>query len=164
MEVIPGLDASISMDYNSDPAPYGAVDFYKKYGYFILKDLYDFKHDYNEFFDYLTDALKEHLKFDVEKINYSDILFLNNNLDMPSEKSELTAIYQHYTNRSEIPTYIRTENGEDHVTYLSQGYILVHNNNTDVHYHKLSEDEKLMKKSDPIEYYFHQIFFNYKFI
>ena len=161
MEGVPVLGAMFSLDYGSNPAPEGSIDFLERYGYVLIRDLYKFEDwDYDKFFDYLDNILKKYLKMDVEKGEYQDLLYTNKDLSVPKSTSKLTAVYQHHTNLKETSCYIETKNKENHLVYLNRGDIIIFDDETKIRYQE-RKIFNILDKFKPIQHYFHQIVFNF---
>lgn len=164
MEGVVDLDIKLSLDYGSKPAPYGTVDFFNKYGYFVIDDLFDFDgSNQQKGLELIEKVLTQKIKLKVKNDSFKQFLFTSKNTSLPKIKSDLVSIYQHYSSSKETPIYIKTKNNEYHQVLLNKGRIIVYENKLDITYCP-SFKQKIYNKFKPVNYYFHQLFFSFNLI
>ncbi len=164
MEGIAGTEIMLSLDYGENPAPLGTINFFKKYGYLVIDNLFEFNDkDSQEKINLIKKVLNKNINLKLNEDGVNEYLFTSKNNYLPRIKSDLTAIYQHNTNLKEIPIYIKTLNREKHYVLLNPGRIIVFDKKLDLSYCN-SLRIKIANKLKPVGYYFHQVFFSFNTI
>jgi hypothetical protein len=158
-----GVEIKLSLDFGSSAAPNGTIDFFDKYGYLVIDDLFKFDgKNHEDGCKLIEKILTEKIKLSIEKENNYECLFTSKNTSVPKIKSDLSAIYQHYTNLDSVPLYIETRNKEHHCVALNPGRIIVIDNKLKISYCP-SFLNKIKNKLKTVRYYFHQVIFGYNF-
>lgn len=179
-----GLQCSI--DFGGSAVPFGAREYFEKYGYIIIKNLWDpkalydpipkrnkdtkIKREQTSKYKFLQAKIRKILEDILGETLYSDICydcfyFERHRVDEHSNEDENKVIVsiQASTNLdSPWPFYIETSNGECHSIDLEDGWAILYNTSMtwrESFKSNLNIFQKLFSKRD--ELYCHQIYYHY---
>lgn len=164
MEGVVDTDLRFSLDYSSICAPEGSKLFFNKFGYFVVEGLPKVS-NFDAYFDLVTDILKTHLKFNVEKKFHSIESFSNKNIDKELPKSDLVSCTVLDSNLKCVSLYIQTKNGEKHKVDVIPGRVITYDSSVKIIRYNpdLNVLHRWLNKFIPSDYYSNQYFLNYNF-
>jgi hypothetical protein len=187
MEKHNALGVYFSIDEGYPAVPYGAIKYFEKYGYLLVKDLYNsgyFKNDYDKIlrknnicsifsedyykcFEEIKNILESVFDTSLYKKSYYDKFFTTSsgNLDYFNQNSNICVRYQLSSNSNKTIVYIETDTNEIHEVNLCNGGALIYKNNIErkVSIKNVGDSNNVIKKLIPNNFFSHQIFFNYDY-
>ena len=187
MEKHNSLGVYFSIDEGYPAVPYGASQYFEKYGYMLVKDLYNtryfknhqyenlrknnvfsiFSQEYYKCFEEIKNILESVLNANLYKKSYYDKFYTSSsgNLNHFNQNSDICVRYQLSSKSNKTIVYIKTDTEEIHQVNLCDGGALIYKNSLErnITIKNVRDSNNLFKKIIPNNFFSHQIFFHYDY-